>query len=111
MDYEKKEQVFYNELPKSLKPILKKMCEMVKAPYTKIDFKKENWFTLYSWDAKTEEEFIEWLTDYLYNSPAEVRNELMTRSIKNRSYCKAAAKDFVFVYGWIITPPKSLGYR
>ena len=82
-----------------LKEILKKMCEYVGADYDKIDFKKKLWFMEYEWSEEQEQEFIDWLTDYLYKN-TEPRQHMMAFPMKNKKQCQLAANEFVSNYGW-----------
>jgi hypothetical protein len=88
---------------KHLDIILKKMCEEVGADFEKIDFKKDRWFLDYTWSEEDEEEYTEWLTNYLYKNQ-EARKELTVIGLKNKKRCRECAKMFVFNYGWKIKP-------
>jgi len=50
---------------KHLNIILIKMCEMVGADFSKMDFKKQNWFHQFEWTEDSENEFKKWLISYL----------------------------------------------
>jgi hypothetical protein len=82
-----------------LKIILQRMFEQSGHIFSEKFTQKKNWFWKHTWTLAEEQEFIEWLTNYLYiNSGA--RKELMGHSGKNKSICKAFARMFTFNYGW-----------
>lgn len=82
-----------------LKPILSKMCEMVGVESNQVDFKAEQWFWEHTWTQKQEDEFIEWLTQYLVDN-IEARRLAMRFPTKRRKQCKESAEAFVWNYGW-----------
>jgi hypothetical protein len=83
-----------------LKETLTKMCEVVGADYTSIDFKSKDWFLKYSWTTEQENEFKNWLINYLKKS-REARNSLMEwPHIKDNHNLQKFADSFVFNYGW-----------
>lgn len=45
--------------------MIRKQCEMVGVNPDDIDFKKEGWYSEYSWTKEKEEEFKEWATKLL----------------------------------------------
>lgn len=84
---------------KHLVIVLLKMCEAVGADFRKIDFKKENWFMEYTWTHEQENEFIKWLSDYLY------RNEKALEAFsafprKTRKHCLEVAELFTLNHRW-----------
>lgn len=79
--------------------ILTKMFEMVDDTFVPGIEKEYNWFWKHSWTQAQEDEFVEWLTNYLLNS-SEARNLLMRWPPKNKKKCQAVAKEFVWNYGW-----------
>ena len=79
--------------------VLRNMCKFVDADYDSIDFTHPTWFWTYQWDNKTQDTFISWLTDYLYNDK-DARKELMRHPRKKRKECERAAVFFVWNYGW-----------
>lgn len=82
-----------------LTEILTKMCESVGADIDKIDFKKPMWFTEYTWSKEAEGSFLNWLTDYFYDNK-KARIELLKNHSRNKQFCRKAAEQFVFNYGW-----------
>ena len=84
---------------KGLEEIIKKQCEIVGANYSKINFKKKNWFWDYEWTNEQQNEFIEWLTDYMKDNK-EARNDLMQRPSSVKKILERFAREFVFNYGW-----------
>ena len=91
-----------NEYGKYLWEVLSKMFEYVDADIDSFDFDKENWYWEYEWDRETEEEFIEWLSNYLYTT-TKARRELMRFPIKNKERCRKVAIEFNAWYGWKTT--------
>lgn len=84
---------------KHFKVIMVEMCALVGADWDKIDPKKENWFQDYTWDEETQEIFIDWATNYLYNNK-EARTEILTSSFRNKKRIRKAFEDFTNSYGW-----------
>lgn len=81
-----------------LKIILKEMCKRVGADYDKIDFKSKGWFRKYSWREKDEEDFKQWLIEFL-NKNKKAKQELM-RLHSHKSFYEKFANQFLFNYGW-----------
>ena len=86
-----------------LKIIMKEMCKQVKAQFSKIDFKKKNWFMKYEWTEHEQEEFKNWLKDYLKNN-LEARREIMEHPTNNNKFIEKTVNWFCFDYGWKIKP-------
>lgn len=84
---------------KYLKTILQEICQRVGADYKSMNFKKRNWFHDYSWSEKQEEDFKNWLIDYLKNNK-EARSELMSIPSSNKQILTRFASEFLFNYGW-----------
>ena len=80
--------------------ILRKMCEMVNADYSKIQFNSPNWFMAYTWTIEQEAECIDWIVGYLLKNK-EAREELMTfPRWKTKKHLVTVAQEFTFQYGW-----------
>jgi hypothetical protein len=92
---------------KHLEIILKKMCEMVEADYSLIDFKEEGWFTKYTWTLEREKEFKVWLQNYLKDNK-EVRQALLSYPILRKSNYSKAVDEFCFNYGWKYEKDKTI---
>jgi len=84
---------------KHTQKIMTKMCEVVGANVEEIDFKSALWFTRYNWSEKDQENFTNWLSEYLMNS-GEARRELMAIPKKSKRMTDGVARNFVFNYGW-----------
>lgn len=93
------EVIWKNKMGKHLRVILKEMCKRVGAKFEEINFKKQNWFMKFSWTEKEQNEFIDWLTNYLYQN-SEARKEVMKFPVKDKKRCKEVAIQFVSFYGW-----------
>lgn len=89
-----------NKFGPHLSIVLQKMCEYVGADYNKIDFSKENWYSEYSWSEKKQDEFINWMVDYLYNNNKARKEILAFSHIKKKSKIRESVNWFVFNYGW-----------
>jgi hypothetical protein len=60
-----------------------------------------SWFTNHEWTSEQEDEYVDWLAQYLYtNRKAQI--ELVERSGRKMSKkrCRTAASAFVTNYGW-----------
>ncbi len=80
--------------------IICKMCTIVGADRKTIDIKKDHWYKEYSWTAEQEQNFTQWLADYLFKD-IKARKAIMTYSWKkNKNYCLEIAELFVAWYGW-----------
>ena len=90
-------------IPKDLgthtRHVLKVMHDKVGAPFK--DVTSENWFHKYYWTSKQQDEFIEWLAQYVMDNK-EARHEMCSWKSKNKKMMKKFAQEFVFQYGWII---------
>ena len=81
------------------------MCRRVGANFDKMDFKKENWFHMFEWTQKQENDFKKWLISYLFETK-EARQELMSRPEKNKKHIEKVANYFICNYGWKIKNQK-----
>jgi len=95
--YEELSKHMTTKLNKHIQIILKEMCKRVKAPYSKIDFKKDDWFMDYKWTEKQENDFAKWLMEYMKTNP-EARRQLMR--IDHKDWAGKFANDFIGNYGW-----------
>jgi hypothetical protein len=89
-----------NDMPKELKTVMKVMCSVVKAPFTKMNFKKSGWFRSYSWTEEQREDFKGWLIHHLYTSK-EAREYFMEFPIKNKTKIKMVVEWFLLDFGWM----------
>lgn len=79
--------------------VLEKMCQMVGADKSTINFRSDQWYNEYQWTKHQENEFVKWLTEYLYKNK-QARSEIMRFPSRNKKKCKAVAEMFNFIYGW-----------
>jgi hypothetical protein len=86
---------------KSINIVLKEMCNRVNTNYDEIDFQQNDWYFLYEWTQKEENEFAVYLTNLLYNDK-EARRDIMSVPIKNKEIIKKTVDFFVMNYGWKI---------
>jgi len=86
-------------LPPALEFVLKEMCNRVNANYNNINFTEENWFLKHTWTSKEQDDFINWLTQQIISNK-EVRKLFNLPSHPRKKIAEAAAKWFVFQYGW-----------
>lgn len=89
----------HEDMPESFKTVLKEMCKKAKAPYTKINFNEPEWYLDYCWSEKQQEDFIEWMTDYLYTN-SKARREILNHPTRSKKLIRKAVSEFVFNYGW-----------
>ena len=84
-----------------LKIILKQMCKSVGVKYSNIDFysDKKPYYEQYSWSSIKENNFREWLVNYLLDN-SMARLELMKFPVKSKKMCSEVANQFVAWYGW-----------
>ena len=95
-------------MKQELKDILEQMLfmsdqQVLSEDFKKINFKKKNWFKKYTWTAKTEERFIEWLTEHLKkNWQALVDIKPTGKKLREK-----IAREFVGNYGCVVRPLNS----
>lgn len=65
--------------------------------FKKVNFKKEGWFKKYTWTAKREEQFIDWLTEHLKKNWQGIV-KIKPKTIKER---RKIADRFVADYGCV----------
>ena len=75
------------------------MCQMVGAKRCDINTSKDNWFHAYSWSESEENEFKEWLAEYLLKNK-DARKELAALPKSTKKFCKQLASEFTSNYGW-----------
>jgi hypothetical protein len=81
--------------------VIKEMCNRVGADYDKLDPKKEDWFLEYSWTDKEQDDFAEWMVDYLYRS-TDARKAILNRPVKSKPLIRKAVAWFLLDYGWTL---------
>jgi hypothetical protein len=79
--------------------ILSKMCGMVGTNICKINFQDSKWFSKHTWTEKQQEEFVEWLVNFLYNN-YKARKQFLSIPKKNKKYIQKAVGEWIFQYGW-----------
>jgi len=72
---------------------------LVGANYNKIDRTKEGWVMKHSWDSDTENQFVQWLADYIHKRPG-VQREVYGRTGMSKRDCLRAADGYNLNYGW-----------
>lgn len=92
-------------MTQELKDIIAQMLfmsdqQLLSEDFKKINFKKKNWFKKYTWKAKTEERFIEWLAEHLKNN-WKVLADIKPTTKKQR---EKIAREFVANYGCVTRP-------
>jgi GR25 family glycosyltransferase involved in LPS biosynthesis len=87
------------DMPKHLKTIFTEMCKRVKADPTKINPKKEEWFRKHSWTLEEQDDFAEWMTNYIYNNK-EAMKEILIYTTRSKKKVREAVDWFLFNYGW-----------
>ena len=79
--------------------ILREMCRRVAVRYYDVDFKTGDWYLKRTWSEKEMNDFIEWMSDYLYRTSG-ARTELMTHAYADQLGTHKAAEEFVWNHGW-----------
>lgn len=92
-------------MTQELKDILAQMLFMsdqqpLSEDIDKINFKKKNWFQEYTWTAKTEQRFVEWLTEHLKKN----WQALVDSKPTNKKLREKIAQEFVANYGCVTRP-------
>jgi len=83
-----------------LKKILSKMCQVVGADPSDIDFKTDNWYSTYSWSQTVESGFKKWMVNYIRTTTA-ARKELFGFGYYVKKDAVEREVDmFVLNYGW-----------
>lgn len=82
-----------------LKTVIDKMFEFVGAEPDSLDTTSPDWYLTHEWTVERENEFKEWLVDYLYTN-SKARKHFMTLPRKNKETLRKVADSFVFNYGW-----------
>ena len=90
--------VMKNDLPKTLNVILTEMFSRINVKVESVDLSNYVFDDKYIWTESEQDDFRDWLADYLYNSPV-ARKELMNINWKTKKHCKRVADEFVFMYG------------
>ena len=85
----------------NLEKVMKKMCQMVGADFTKMDFKKSNWFWDYEWSEKKEQKFMDWLAKFMLDDK-DTRLEFMAFPSKNKKEIGRFVSQFCMNYSWKI---------
>ena len=78
--------------------ILKKMCKVVGAKYSELDFTAPDWFMKYSWTEKQEDKFREWLIKTL-KTDGKMRRHFRVHTTATKHLKKYAAW-WCFDHGW-----------
>ena len=92
-----------NEFPET-KKIMEEMCRRVGAKWEDVDPTEKDWYKKHSWTSEEQEDFIEWMVDYLYKS-CPARKEVLTVNGCYKVPKKRIRKAiiwFVLDYGWTI---------
>jgi hypothetical protein len=87
------------QLPPHTRIILEEMCKRVGTTLNEVNTQEEDWYLKHRWTSKEEEDFREWLVNYLYKS-SSARNEIMNFPKKSKPYIRLTATWFMFSYGW-----------
>jgi hypothetical protein len=79
-----------------LKTILDEMCSRVGAK--DVNFEEDNWYLKHTWTEKEQDDFINWLANYLYENKEARKMFVNLRKVKRD--CNKASNKFVLNYGW-----------
>jgi len=81
--------------------VLRRMCRMVKAKASEIDFDDPDWYRQHTWSEATRDKFVQWLSREFYTNH-KMRREMVRVSAKSKRVCQDAARFFDFMYGWVV---------
>ena len=91
---------------KTIKKVLKKMCKMVNADFNAINFSDKDWFHLYQWTEKEQDEFKKWLIEYMQNNNEACKvltnkgKNFLKLKKRNKTGFEQFADTFIFWCGW-----------
>ena len=87
-----------------LQKILLEMFKRVSAEqkFTKNFFNNDNWYLSYSWSAKEQTSFTDWICSYLIAN-SDAREKLMKTPSKKFEDVIRFANEFILTYGWALT--------
>lgn len=84
---------------KYLIEILEEMFSRVELEFNMNFILQPEWYLKYSWTEQQEDEFIEWLIEYMLKNK-DARDELMIIPSKNKKFIKEWVNEFILNYGW-----------
>lgn len=84
---------------KYLIEILEEMFSRVELEFNMNFILQPEWYLKYSWTEQQEDEFIEWLIEYMLKNK-DARDELMIIPYKNKKFIKEWVNEFILNYGW-----------
>jgi len=82
-----------------LETIFANMCRVVGANYHKVDKSADNWYMEYEWASEVEDEFKEWMINYIWKMPKATK-EMYGRTRMSKRECALAVSMFLLNYGW-----------
>jgi hypothetical protein len=85
--------------PESLKVVLTKLCSYIEKDTSEINFTANGWFKTHSWTPTQEQDFTDWLSNYLHSNK-KVRKEMYLILPKCKKLCRYAAEQFTLSFGW-----------
>ena len=78
---------------------LVKMCRIVGADISEIDFKKPDWYHSHSWTRAQHDEYVKWFAGRLMKD-RRFRKAFMEIPSTSMAQCYKAAESFAIWYGW-----------
>ena len=85
--------------------VLRRMCRMVKAKASEIDFDDPDWNNQHTWSEATRDKFVQWLSrEFCTNH--KLRKEILHVPVKTKRVCQDAARFFDFMYVWVVKEAK-----
>ena len=94
---------------KPINRIKRKLCQAVGVDWKTVDFHKDGWYLEHTWTQEQEDEFKEWLADYLYKN-TRARQQIMKFPRKDKRICARVASGFVWNHGWKAMLKENNGY-
>ena len=91
--------VKFEDFDEHIQEVLMKMGEFVGIDIKKVDFGDTEWYTRHEWSEEKQQEFSDWLTDYLYKKN-KARKVIAENPLKNKKHLRKVADWFIFNYGW-----------
>jgi len=91
----------WRALPSCMQVVLKEQCRVAGIKPENVPWHEEGWYRAHTWSAVQESEFEAWLAN-LFHTDHEIRTELLGWKRSNVRRAKAAAAEWVFVYGWSV---------
>lgn len=91
--------IYHPELKGFARKAIRELCKRVGADFNKIDFKKEGWFTMFSWTEKEQDDYKKWLVKEMQKQKEY--------NFYNKRFLEDSAAWFVLDFGWKLKEEKN----